>query len=67
MPFGYIAVYLYEVERDIKREGTGNAGTLFWIDPKEEMIAIYMMQVSDPDRIALRNPFRTMVQSAVIE
>ncbi len=45
----------------------GNAGTLFWVDPKEQLIAIYMVQVSDPDRIALRNQFRTMVQSAIID
>jgi CubicO group peptidase (beta-lactamase class C family) len=45
----------------------GNAGTLFWIDPKEQLIAIYMVQVSDPDRVALRNQFRSMVQSAIIE
>jgi CubicO group peptidase (beta-lactamase class C family) len=44
----------------------GNAGTLFWIDPKEQMIAIYMVQVDDPVRIMLRNQFRTMVQSAII-
>ncbi len=44
----------------------GNAGTLFWIDPKEQLIAIYMVQVSDPDRVALRNQFRTMVQAAII-
>jgi CubicO group peptidase (beta-lactamase class C family) len=45
----------------------GNAGTLFWIDPKELLMAIYMVQVRDPDRIALRNQFRTMVQSAIID
>jgi CubicO group peptidase (beta-lactamase class C family) len=45
----------------------GNAGTLFWIDPKEQLIAIYMVQVSDPDRIQLRNRFRTMVQAAIID
>jgi CubicO group peptidase (beta-lactamase class C family) len=45
----------------------GNAGTLFWIDPKEQLTAIYMVQVSDPDRIALRNQFRTMVQAAIID
>jgi CubicO group peptidase (beta-lactamase class C family) len=45
----------------------GNAGTLFWIDPQEQLVAIYMVQVSDPDRIALRNQFRTMVQSAIID
>ena len=44
----------------------GNAGTLFWIDPKEQLIAIYMVQVNDGDRIMLRNQFRTMVQSAII-
>jgi CubicO group peptidase (beta-lactamase class C family) len=45
----------------------GNAGTLFWIDPKEQLTAIYMVQVSDPDRIALRNQFRTMVQAAIVD
>ena len=45
----------------------GNAGTLFWIDPKEQMIVLYMVQVSDPDRIALRNQFRTMVIQALVE
>ncbi|HKU94177.1 MAG TPA: serine hydrolase domain-containing protein [Vineibacter sp.] len=45
----------------------GNAGTLFWIDPKEELIAIYMVQVSDGDRIMLRNQFRTMIQAAIID
>ena len=44
----------------------GNAGTLFWIDPAEQLIAMYMVQVSDTDRIALRNQFRTMVQSAIV-
>ena len=45
----------------------GNAGTLFWIDPREQLVAIYMVQVSDPDRVALRNQFRSMVQSAIID
>ena len=45
----------------------GNAGTLFWIDPKEQLIALYMIQVSDPDRVALRNQFRTMVIQAIVE
>ena len=45
----------------------GNAGTIFWIDPKEQLIAIYMIQVSDPDRIELRNRFRTMVQAAIVD
>ena len=44
----------------------GNAGTIFWIDPKEDLIAIYMVQVNDGDRIMLRNQFRSMVQAAII-
>ena len=45
----------------------GNAGTLFWIDPKEQLIAIYMIQVSDPDRVALRNQFRTLVIQSMVD
>jgi CubicO group peptidase (beta-lactamase class C family) len=46
---------------------SGNAGTIFWIDPKEDLIAIYMVQVSEADRVMLRNQFRTMVQAAIID
>jgi CubicO group peptidase (beta-lactamase class C family) len=45
----------------------GNAGTLFWIDPKNKLIALYMVQVNEDDRIALRNQFRSMVQAAIID
>lgn len=45
----------------------GNAGTIFWIDPAEQLVAIYMIQVSDGERVALRNQFRSMVQAAIIE
>jgi CubicO group peptidase (beta-lactamase class C family) len=45
----------------------GNAGTLFWIDPKEQLVAIYMVQVDDNDRVYLRNQFRTMVQAAIVD
>ena len=57
----------------MRKQGCGSiinngsiAGTLFWIDPKEQLIAIYMVQVDDGVRIMLRNQFRTMVQSAII-
>ncbi|HYC36299.1 MAG TPA: serine hydrolase domain-containing protein [Usitatibacter sp.] len=45
----------------------GNAGTLFFIDPKREVIAIYMIQVSDEHRVALRNEWRSMVRAAVVD
>jgi CubicO group peptidase (beta-lactamase class C family) len=44
----------------------GAAGTMFWIDPKEQVIAIYLVQVSNEDRIMLRNQFRTMIQAAIM-
>jgi CubicO group peptidase (beta-lactamase class C family) len=45
----------------------GVAGTLFWIDPKEQLIAIYMVQVADAERARLRTQFRTMVQAAILK
>ena len=45
----------------------GNAGTLFWIDPRRKLMALYMVQVNDYDRIFLRNQFRTMVQAAIVD
>ena len=44
----------------------GNAGTLFWIDPKEDLTAIYMVQVGDGERMMLRNQFRTLVQASIM-
>ncbi|CAN5887742.1 serine hydrolase domain-containing protein [soil metagenome] len=46
---------------------SGAAGTTFWIDPKEQLIGIYMVQASDGDTRTLRNQFRTMVQAAIID
>ena len=66
----------FEVRTSVGRAGipgsngeygwAGNAGTLFWVDPAEQLIAIYLVQVNDGERIALRNQFRTMVQSAIL-
>jgi len=44
----------------------GNAGTLFRIDPQEDLIAIYMIQVNAEDRVYLRNQFRSLVSQAVM-
>jgi len=45
----------------------GNAGTLFWIDPSEQLIAIYMVQVNPEDRIYLRNQFKSLVSQAIVD
>lgn len=45
----------------------GNLGTLFRIDPKAPLTAIYMIQVSDPERVALRNQFRTLAAQSMVD
>ena len=66
--------YALQVRRDAGIAGSvgeygwaGNAGTLFWIDPKEQLIALCMIQVGDAERIALRNQFRTLVEQAIVK
>ena len=46
---------------------SGYAGTLFFINPQKDLIAIYMAQVKPSDRDMLRNQFWTMVQSAILD
>ena len=47
----------------------GVAGTFFFVDPKEEMIAIVMTQVIDTQarRVRLRRDLRTLIYSAMTE
>ena len=44
----------------------GAAGTRFFIDPKEDLIGIFMTQ-SVPHRTRLRDEFRNLVYQAVID
>ena len=37
------------------------------VDPKEQLIALYMIQVGDAERIALRNQFRSLVEQAIVK
>jgi CubicO group peptidase (beta-lactamase class C family) len=46
---------------------SGAAGTTFWVDPKEQLYAIYMIQANDADTRELRLQFRSMVQAALID
>ncbi len=46
---------------------SGAAGTTFWVDPKEQLVGIYMVQASADDTRFLRNQFRSMVQAAIID
>ena len=42
----------------------GSAGTIFWIDPKEEMVTILMTQSSPANPDSLRQRFKALVQAA---
>lgn len=45
----------------------GSAGTIFWVDPRDQLITVLMTQSvpADPDRV--RRRFKTLVQEAVVE
>jgi CubicO group peptidase (beta-lactamase class C family) len=44
----------------------GAASTTFWIDPKEELIAIFMTQLLPSSVYPVRREFRTMVYSSFV-
>jgi CubicO group peptidase (beta-lactamase class C family) len=46
---------------------SGAAGTTFWVDPKEQLYAIYMVQANADDTRELRLQFRSMVQAALLD
>jgi CubicO group peptidase (beta-lactamase class C family) len=48
--------------------GWGGAfGTIFWVDPKENMFGILMIQLRPYDHVNIRQDMRTMAYQAVIE
>jgi CubicO group peptidase (beta-lactamase class C family) len=48
--------------------GWGGAfGTTFWIDPEEELIGLYMMQLGRHQALRIRGEFRTLVYAAIVD
>lgn len=45
----------------------GSQGTLFWIDPAEELVGILMVQARPRDELKLRERFAALVYSAIID
>ena len=43
----------------------GYAGTYFWVDPKEQLVAVYMTQAPSPIRAYYRKMFKQLVYSAI--
>ncbi|HEY2876924.1 MAG TPA: serine hydrolase domain-containing protein [Reyranella sp.] len=46
---------------------SGAAGSTFWVDPKNELFAIYMIQANADDTRDLRMQFRSMVEAALLD
>ncbi len=45
----------------------GYAGTYFWVDPKEEIVAVYMTQAPSPIRAYYRKLFKQLVYAAIVD
>jgi len=45
----------------------GYAGTYFWIDPKEQVVAVYMTQAPSPIRAYYRKLFKQLVYAAIVD
>jgi CubicO group peptidase (beta-lactamase class C family) len=43
----------------------GAAGTIQWVDPQEELIAILMVQIMPPDLHPIQDEFRALVYQAI--
>jgi CubicO group peptidase (beta-lactamase class C family) len=45
----------------------GYAGTLFWVDPKEQLVAVFMVQSAGALRVYHRTLFRQLVYQAIVD
>ena len=42
-------------------------GTYFWVDPKEEIVGVYMTQAPSPIRAYYRKMFKSLVYQALVD
>ena len=52
---------------DQESDAGGGASTAFWVDPTEELIAIFMTQVLPSSAYPVRRELRTMVYTAITD
>jgi CubicO group peptidase (beta-lactamase class C family) len=45
----------------------GYAGTYFWVDPKEQIVGVYMTQAPSPIRSYYRKLFKQLVYAAIVD
>ena len=46
---------------------SGAQGTMFWVDPKEEMVVVFLANTPDPIRRHYREPVKTLVVQAIAD
>ena len=74
---GYTFGLGFQVRKDVGLDGqsgsigeygwAGAGGTYFWIDPKEQLVAILMTQAPGPSRVYYRQLFKELVQQAIVD
>ena len=74
---GYTFGLGFVVRKDVGLDGqsgsvgeygwAGAGGTYFWVDPKEQLIAILMTQAPGPSRLYYRQLFKELVQQALVD
>ncbi len=45
----------------------GASGTLFWVDPKQELVVVFMSQAPGPGRFAARRLVKAVITQAIVE
>jgi len=45
----------------------GSAGTIFWVDPANEMVIVLMTQIVPPNPDSVRQRFKTLVKESVVK
>jgi len=74
---GYTFGLGFQVRKDVGLDGqsgsigeygwAGAGGTYFWVDPKEQVVAILMTQAPGPSRVYYRQLFKELVQQAIVD
>ena len=77
LPMGYGFGLTFAVNRGVGHTGIigsmgefnwgGAAGTSFWIDPKEQMIGVFMIQILPSTDLTYRKEFKQLAYQAIID
>ena len=77
LPMGYGFGLTFAVNRGVGKTGIigsageynwgGAAGTSFWIDPKEQMIGVFMLQILPSTDLTYRKEFKQLAYQAIVD